>query len=128
MDALQKARHRVRICDRRTGLVLAEGRRGWDVMPFEGNFYLRSGCVRKDFFQLNYTPGPCPYKGLYFWADLVIPGQEPIKNLAWLYWLPNPLFPFIWYRIAVPGQHPDLLIEEAAFETSSRDEQEEEVL
>jgi hypothetical protein len=33
------------------------------------------------------------------------------RNLGWLYWFPNPLFPFIWYRVAVPGTHPELRIE-----------------
>lgn len=28
--------------------------------------------------------------------------------LGWKYWLPNPLFPFIAFRIAVPAHHPDL--------------------
>jgi hypothetical protein len=31
--------------------------------------------------------------------------------LGWLYWLPNPLFPFIWFRVAVPGNHPELHVE-----------------
>ncbi|MCH7954861.1 MAG: hypothetical protein IIC40_03865 [Candidatus Marinimicrobia bacterium] len=33
------------------------------------------------------------------------------KSLGWLYWFPNPLFPFIWYRIGLPGMHPDLEVE-----------------
>jgi hypothetical protein len=33
------------------------------------------------------------------------------RNLGWLYWFPNPLFPFIWFRVAVPGNHPELNIE-----------------
>jgi hypothetical protein len=28
-----------------------------------------------------------------------------------MYWLPNPLFPFIWYRVGLPGQHPELEVE-----------------
>jgi hypothetical protein len=28
-----------------------------------------------------------------------------------MYWLPNSLFPFIWYRLALPGGHPNLLVE-----------------
>jgi hypothetical protein len=31
-----------------------------------------------------------------------------VRNLGWLYWLPNPLLPFIWFRVALPGQHPEL--------------------
>lgn len=112
-----KTPREVQIRHRGTGIVLAEGRRGWDITPFEGNLYLRSGCVRREYFRLNYVPGLCPYKGIYVWADLVLPGHTPIKNVAWLYWLPNPFLPFIWYRIAVPDQHPELLIEETASTT-----------
>src|SRR6516164_3049853 len=36
--------------------------------------------------------------------------QATERSLGWLYWLPNPLFPFIWYRVGLPGAHPALLI------------------
>lgn len=45
-------------------------------------------------------------------GSLIIPRQEILMNLAWLYWFPNPLFPFIWFRIVISCDHPDLLIEE----------------
>ena len=44
--------------------------------------------------------------------DLNLEDGGKVKNLGWLYWLPNPLFPFIWYRIGLPGSDPDLLVEE----------------
>jgi len=44
--------------------------------------------------------------------DLALENGQKVKNLGWLYWLPNPLFPFIWYRVAVPREHPELLVEE----------------
>ena len=44
--------------------------------------------------------------------DLEVKGAPKIKNLGWIYWFPNPLLPFIWYRVGVPRTHPDLLIEE----------------
>jgi uncharacterized protein (DUF427 family) len=102
----------IRISDCATGTVLAEGRRGWDITPFEGNYYIRARYLRGDFFKSNYIPGLCPYKGLYVWLDLRLPEKPVVKSLAWLYWLPNPLFPFIWFRVALPGSHPDLSIEE----------------
>ena len=37
--------------------------------------------------------------------------QATERSLGWLYWLPNPLFPFIWYRVGLPGVHPALLVE-----------------
>ena len=102
----------IRIRYRPTGLVLAEGKKGWDITPFEGNFYVRSRCIQGTFFKSNYIPGICPYKGLYVWLDFQLPGRSAVKSLAWLYWLPNPLFPFIWFRVALPGSQSDLLIEE----------------
>jgi hypothetical protein len=38
-------------------------------------------------------------------------GERATRNLGWLYWLPNPLLPFIWFRIAVPRNHPELYVE-----------------
>jgi hypothetical protein len=32
------------------------------------------------------------------------------KFLGWKYWLPNPILPFIWFRVAVPREHPELLV------------------
>ena len=44
----------------------------------------------------------------YRWGD----GDDEIsKFMGWMYWLPNPLMPHIWYRIAVPRNHPEPLIE-----------------
>lgn len=31
-----------RICHIPSGLTLAEGRRGWDITPFDGTYYIRS--------------------------------------------------------------------------------------
>ena len=104
----------IRISDRTTDTVLAEGRRGWDITPFEGNYYIRARCLKGNFFKCNYIPGICPYKGLYVRLDLQLPDKAAVRSLAWLYWLPNPLFPFIWFRVALPGSHPDLSIEEFA--------------
>lgn len=102
----------VRITHVPTGTLLAEGPRGWGITPFEGNLYIRKKFLRTDAFKPNYIPGICFYKFLYVWLDLRLAGQPPVKNLGWLYWLPNPLFPFIWYRVAVPRHHPKLAIEE----------------
>jgi uncharacterized protein (DUF427 family) len=55
-------------------------------------------------------PGLCPYKFLYVWMDFSWGGRAT-RNLGWLYWLPNPLLPFIWFRVAVPRDHPELHVE-----------------
>ncbi len=103
----------VRIIHRPTGTVIAQGPLGWGIMPFEGNYYI-SRRYLKATFKPNYIPGFCVYKFLYVGMDLVLPNGERDGGLGWLYWLPNPLLPFIWYRVAVPQHHPSLAIENVA--------------
>jgi uncharacterized protein (DUF427 family) len=111
---MQKPGTSIRIRHTPSGTILAEGAKGWDIMMFEGNFYIRKSCLRTEAFHLNFIPGICPYKGIYFWMDLRPGGQAVVKSIAWFYWLPNPLLPFIWFRVALPGQHPDLQIDESS--------------
>jgi len=101
----------VRLVHKPTGIKIAEGPIGWGITPFEGNFYIRKKYLLTDKFRVNYIPGICPYKFFYVWLDLELENGEKVKNLGWKYWLPNPLFPFIWYRVAVPATHPELLVE-----------------
>ena len=100
----------VRIMHRPSGECIAEGPQGWGITPFEGNFYIRKKFLRTSYFRPNFIPGLCPYKFLYVWLDLDDPGGSRSKSLGWLYWLPNPLLPFIWFRVAVPGDHPELTV------------------
>lgn len=102
----------VRITHSGTGTVLAEGPLGWGITPFEGNLYIRRKFLRTDGFRVNYLPGLCFYKFLYVWMDLHLKEGGRVRNLAWLYWLPNPLLPFIWFRVALPRSHPEIAIEE----------------
>ena len=102
----------VRITHRSTGIAIAEGPVGWGITPFEGNYYIRKKYLRTDRFQPNFVPGLCIYKFLYVWLDLCLPEGGRAKILGWMYWIPNPLFPFIWFRVAVPKNHPELTIEE----------------
>ena len=110
------SRRQVRITHRPSGTVIAEGPLGWTITPFEGNYYVRRKCLRGGTFRPNWVPGLCPYKFLYVWLDFFPPAgaptrgpiRGPSRSLAWLYWLPNPLLPFIWFRVALPGTHPEL--------------------
>lgn len=101
----------VRITHRSTGTPIAEGPIGWGITPFEGNYYIRKKFLLTAGFKPNFIPGLCPYKFLYVWLNLQLPDGGVSKNLGWMYWLPNPLFPFIWYRVAVPQDHPEIAIE-----------------
>ncbi len=89
---------------------MAEGPLGWGITPFEGNLYIRRRYLRIP-FRPTFVPGLCPYKGLYVWAEPVLDGTRT-PMLGWIYWLPNPLLPFIWYRVGLPREHPALVVEE----------------
>ena len=93
-------------------LLLADGPIGWRITPFEGNFYNRRKFLHTDRFKVNYLPGLCIYKFLYVWLDLHIDPDRRVANTGWMYRLPNPLLPFIWFRVAVTCQHPAIEIEE----------------
>ncbi len=103
---------RVRIRHPESGTTLAEGPVGWGITPFEGNYYISRKYLHTNGFKPNYIPGLCFYKFLYVWLDLHLENGKRIRNLGWLYWLPNPLFPFIWYRVGIPQSHPELVVEE----------------
>ena len=102
----------VRIKHRESGTVLADGPLGWGIMPFEGNLYVRKKYLKTDGFRPNFFPGLCIYKFLYVWMDLHLEEGKRISNIAWMYWLPNPLFPFIWFRVGLPRLHPEIDVEE----------------
>ncbi len=106
----------VRISHRASGTTLAEGPVGWGITPFEGSYYIRRKYLRTRGFRINFIPGLCFYKFLYVWLDLRPEGGHRISNLGWLYWFPNPLFPFIWYRVGIPQRHAELVVEERSSE------------
>jgi hypothetical protein len=107
---------RIRIIHTPSGTLLADGPLGWGITPFEGNYYIRRKYLETDGFIQNFVPGICVYKFFYVGLDLRLEGQQPVRGLGWKYWLPNPLLPFIWFRVALPGRHPELLIEEVGAE------------
>ena len=106
-----RGRKWIRITHRPTDTVIAEGPVGWGITPFEGNYYISRKHLRTDNFRPNWIPGLCLHKFLYVWLDYEMADGGRDRSLGWLYWLPNPLFPFIAFRVAVPGRHPSLHIE-----------------
>lgn len=108
---MPKTKKHVRITHRPSDTLLAEGPLGWGITPFEGNYYISGKYLKTEGFKANYIPGLCPYKFLYVWQDFTPKGGNKVKNLGWLYFIPNPLLPFIWFRTALPGSHPELNID-----------------
>lgn len=97
-----------------SGELLAEGPVGWQIMLFEGNYYISNKRLKTTYFKSNLVPGLCIKKFFYVWLNYNNPAHPRVKNLGWRYILPNPLFPFIWSRVAVPANHPELTIERSA--------------
>ena len=87
--------------------MLAEGTSGWDITPFEGNYYIRKKCLNRAVFKQTLIPGLCLYKFIYLWIDILIDGEKT-RFAAWKYVIPNPILPFIWFRTAVYGNHPEI--------------------
>jgi hypothetical protein len=102
----------IRITHRSTGSLIAEGPIGWGITRFDGACYIRRKYLKTAGFRPNFIPGLCPYKFFYVWMDLKMEDGRKVPNLGWLYWLPNPLLPFICFRVAVPSHHPELHVEE----------------
>ena len=102
----------LRVTHTESGVVLADGPKGWGITPFEGNLYIGRKHLKTQGFRVNFLPGICFYKFLYVWLDLNLEYGKRVRNLGWMYWLPNPIFPFIWFRVAVPRAHPEITIEE----------------
>lgn len=102
----------IRITHQMSGEVIAEGPTGlFGITGFEGNYYIRRRYLRTKGFHVNWIPGLCIYKFLYVGLDFVARDGTKERGLGWLYWLPNPLFPFIAFRPAVPGSSPVLRVE-----------------
>jgi len=103
------AKH-IQILHRPSQTLLAQGQQGWDITPFEGNYYVRKKCLNGARFKLTAIPGLCPYKFIYLWMDIEIENHPDARFMAWKYVIPNPLLPFIWYRAGIYGNHPDIEI------------------
>jgi hypothetical protein len=103
----------IRITHRISGAIIAEGPVGfWGITPFEGNLYISRKCLKTNGLRPNWVPGLCIYKFLYVWLDLRLPDGTRDPSVGWMYWLPNPLLPFIAFRPAVPRSSPTLQIDE----------------
>ncbi|MCO7227249.1 hypothetical protein [Pleionea sp. CnH1-48] len=85
-----------------SGEVLAQGQLGTEIRLFEGNYYAKSSALKSTKLRCSYIPGICFYKFIYVWFH-VKDEQHSQRWLAWLYILPNPLFPALWFRVGFAG-------------------------
>src|SRR5260370_836943 len=110
-DMRTAAARSIRITHRSSGEVIAEGPLGfWGITPFEGNLYISRKCLKTGYLRPNWVPGLCIYKFLYVWLDLRLPNGAREPFVGWMYWLPNPLLPFIAFRPAGPRSLPVLQV------------------
>jgi uncharacterized protein (DUF427 family) len=105
--AVSKIQH-IKIIHKASQTLLAEGELGREIAQIEGNYYCQRSCVNLDCFKTNFIPGICIYKFIYVWNDLIINGVREKRFFSWTYWIPNPLLPNIWFRIAIPGGEAEL--------------------
>ena len=105
-----KPKEVVRIIHKPSGDILAEGPAGWGMFSFEGNYYVADKNIKTDGFSSSWIPGLCIYKFIYFWYHFKASDGSRSPMLGWKYWFPNPLFPFIAFRIAIPKRHPHIKI------------------
>lgn len=93
------------------GELLAEGPLGlFGILPFEGNYYISKHCLRTQGFRTNWIPGFCVYKFFYFWLDFFDRDGGRDRMLGWRYVLPNPIFFFLFFRVAVPQRAPSISV------------------
>ena len=95
-----------------SGELIAEGKKGWEIFPFEGNYYISNKSLKSNGFRFSGIPGLCFYIFIYFWYHFQSVDGKKSRMIAWKYWLPNPLFPFIAFRVAIPSIHPEIRVEE----------------
>ncbi len=108
---MKKSPQIITITHHQTGELIAKGPKGWGFMPFEGKFYIRNKYIKTNKFKFSFIPGFCIYKLLYVWLNLRLRNGKSEPMIAWMYVVPNPLFPFIWFRIGLPQRHPALRVE-----------------
>lgn len=102
----------VRILHQRTAELIAEGPVGlFGITPFEGNYYIARRYLKTNRFATSWIAGLCPYKGLYVWLRFIAADGTRDAMLGWRYFLPNPLFFFIAFRVAVPQSSPEIRVE-----------------
>ncbi len=80
--------------------LIASGREADDsVLLLEDNLYFTPAAVDLTHLVVTERTYTCPYKGVCYWLDLVMP-EFTAKNIAWVYRDPKPGYERIQHRIA----------------------------
>jgi uncharacterized protein (DUF427 family) len=75
----------IRIQEKGSGTLLAEGQIGDTVVKYEGNLYFHPDGVTTSVLRITDRTYTCPYKGTCNWVDYVAPDGTHIQSVAWVY-------------------------------------------
>jgi uncharacterized protein (DUF427 family) len=73
------------IREARTGIELARGGEGVEVVGYEGNLYFTPTTVNQQVLLVTERTYTCPYKGTCNWVDFVGPDGGIVSDVAWVY-------------------------------------------
>lgn len=75
----------IKICEASSGIVLAEGELGTEVIGYEGNLYFAPPNVNQSVLRVTPRTYTCPYKGTCNWVDFHGPDGRTMTDVAWVY-------------------------------------------
>lgn len=68
-----------------SGVVLARGEMGNEVVGYEGNLYFDPGAVNQTALKITERTYTCPYKGTCNWVDYHGADGTVVRDVAWVY-------------------------------------------
>jgi uncharacterized protein (DUF427 family) len=75
----------IAIKERESGVVLAAGELGSEVIPYEGNLYFDPSAVDTKALRVTSRTYTCPVKGTCNWVDFVAPDGRTVADVGWVY-------------------------------------------
>lgn len=94
-----------------TGMLLAVGPTDRGITWFEGNYYVRRKYLCTERWRVNSVPGLCVYAFLYAGFDLWWAGRAQARRMGKKRRQSGLGFPSLAFRVAVPGNDPQIRIE-----------------
>jgi uncharacterized protein (DUF427 family) len=68
-----------------SGIVLAQGELGDQVVGYEGNLYFQPDAVNRGVLRVTERTYTCPYKGTCNWVDYQGSDGRVVQDVAWVY-------------------------------------------